>query len=53
MSSKKFFTEIAKKVPEKSRDSKGIFFAKIKPTEYAEELVHGRQVTQYRFNDFN
>lgn len=39
MSSKKFFTEVAKKLPEKGRSSKGIFYGKIRLTEYAQGLV--------------
>jgi hypothetical protein len=39
MSSKKFFTELAKKLPEKGRNSKGIFYGKIRLTEYAQGLV--------------
>lgn len=53
MSSKKFFAEIAKKVPTKKRDSRGVFFESIKPTEYAEELIHGRNITQYKIADFS
>lgn len=48
MSSKRFFTELSKKVPEKGRCSKGIFYAKIGLTEYAQSLL-GRQ---YKFEDF-
>ena len=49
MSSKKFFIEIAKKVPDKGRCGKGIFYSKIRLTEYAEGLQGGRQ---YRIEDF-
>lgn len=48
MSSKKFFTEIAKKLPDKGRNSKGIFYGNIKLTEYAQSLT-GRS---YNFSDF-
>lgn len=49
MSSKKFFTELAKKLPDKGRNSKGIFYTKIKLTDYAESLV-GKT---YRIEDFH
>ncbi|HCJ37865.1 MAG TPA: DNA primase [Erysipelotrichaceae bacterium] len=49
MSSKRFFTEVTKKIPDKGRNSKGIFYSKIKLTEYAERLI-GRQ---YRIEDFH
>ena len=39
MSSKKFFKELSKKVPEKGRNSKGIYFSRIKYTEYANDLI--------------
>ena len=48
MSSKKFFTEIVKKIPDKGRSGKGIFYSKIKLTDYAESLV-GKN---YRIDDF-
>lgn len=48
MSSKKFFREIGKKLPEKGRNSKGAFYSKIELTEYAQEL----KGKQYRFEDF-
>ena len=49
MSSKRFFMEIAKKVPDKGRNGKGIFYSRIKLTDYAEGLI-GRQ---YRIEDFH
>lgn len=49
MSSKKFFMEVAKKLPEKGRNSKGIYYGKIRLTEYAQGLV-GRQ---YDARDFS
>lgn len=49
MSSKKFFLEAGKKIPEKGRTSKGIFYGCIKLSEYAQDLV-GRQ---YRIEDFH
>lgn len=48
MSSKKFFTEVAKKLPEKGRNSKGIYYNRVRLTEYAQGLV-GKQ---YNFSDF-
>lgn len=48
MSSKKFFTEVQKKLPEKGRSGKGIYYAKIQFTEYAKALVP----RQYRIEDF-
>lgn len=48
MSSKKFFTEVAKKLPDKYRTSKGTFYGKIRLTEYAQGLV-GKQ---YNADDF-
>ena len=48
MSSKKFFMEIAKKLPEKGRDRKGIFYSKIRLTEYGYGLLD----RQYRIEDF-
>lgn len=48
MSSKKFFTEVSKKLPEKGRVGKGIYYTRIRLTEYAKELVP----KQYRIEDF-
>ena len=48
MSSKKFFTEVQKKLPEKGRSGKGIFYGKIQLTDYAKGLVP----RQYRIEDF-
>lgn len=45
MSSKKFFTEISKKLPEKGRDSKGIFYRYIR-------LAEGVAIRDYRIQDF-
>lgn len=47
MSSKKFFTEVGKKLPDKGRNAKGIFYKYIRLTEYAKS-----QDRQYRFSDF-
>ena len=48
MSSKKFFMEVQKKLPEKNRSGKGIFYSKIALTDYASGLVP----KQYRIEDF-
>ena len=48
MTAKKFGMEIVKKLPEKGRDGKGIFYKKIALTDYAKGLVP----KQYRFEDF-
>ena len=48
MSSKKFFTEVQKKLPEKGRSGKGIYYGKIQFTDYAKDLVP----RQYRIEDF-
>lgn len=47
MSSKRFFMELAKKVPEKGRSGKGIFYASIRLSDYAHSLVP----KQYRMED--
>lgn len=44
MSSKKFFSEMTRKLPEKGRDSKGIYYRYIKIVKYNER--------QYKFDDF-
>lgn len=51
MKSRKFFIEIAKRLPEKIRKGSGIFYPKIKQTEYARSLL--LSMKQYNFNDFN
>lgn len=48
MSSKKFFTEVGKRLPEKGRNGKGIFYSRIRFTDYANDLS-GKQ---YRIEDF-
>lgn len=48
MSSKKFFSEIGKKLPEKGRNGKGIFYKYIKFTDY----VKAGTEHQYSINDF-
>lgn len=49
MSSKKFFMEVAKKLPEKGRDRKGIYYTKIRLTEYG----CGMMDKQYKIEDFH
>lgn len=48
MSSKKFFIEVAKKLPERGRCGKGIYYPNIRFTEYADSLI-GKQ---YSIEDF-
>lgn len=48
MTAKRFGMEIVKKLPEKGRDGKGVFYKKIALTDYAKGLVP----RQYRFEDF-
>lgn len=48
MSAKKFGMEIVKKIPERGRNGRGIFYSKIKLTEYAQELIP----RTYRAEDF-
>lgn len=52
MTSRKFFIEIAKKLPEKVRRGSGIFYPKIKETEYAQSLLSSGNFQQYKFSDF-
>ena len=49
MSSKKFFIEFAKKVPDKKKTNKGTFYSNIKFSDFAQGLI-GRQ---YRIEDFH
>lgn len=53
MTSRKFFNEVAKKLPEKTRKSSGIFYPSIKQTEYAIDLMKTLTKKQYNFNDFS
>lgn len=48
MSAKRFGMEIMKKIPEKGRNSKGVYYTKISLTEYATSLIP----RQYRIDDF-
>lgn len=49
MTAKRFGMEIVKKLPEKGRDGKGVFYKKIALTDYAKGLVP----RQYRIEDFS
>lgn len=53
MSSKKFFREITKKVPEKGRNGSGIFYKSVRLTEYAKDLIKNGNGKQYSIDDFN
>lgn len=53
MTSRKFFIEIGKKLPEKIRQSDGIYYPKIIFTDYAKKLVEQNKPKQYNFEDFN
>lgn len=48
MSSKKFFSEAAKKLPDRGRNGKGIYYGNVRLSEYAQDLK-GRS---YSFSDF-
>ena len=50
MSSRKFFNEVTKKLPEKKRAGSGMFYTKIRLTEYAQELLHRQR--NYKISDF-
>lgn len=50
MSSKKFFKDIANKVPDKGRNARGVFYSNIKLTEYGQEMM--KQLKQYSFDEF-
>lgn len=49
MSSKKFFAEIGKKIPTKSRNSRGIYYSNIRLTEAVNDLIG----TNYSIEQFN
>lgn len=51
MPSRKFFVEIAKKLPEKKRGGQGMFYTKINLTEYAKGFL--KKDKQYTFDQFN
>lgn len=48
MSSKKFFMEVQKKLPEKGRSGKGMYYGKIQFTDYAKRIAP----KQYKIEDF-
>jgi putative DNA primase/helicase len=48
MTSKRFGMEIIKKLPERGRNGKGIYYGKIQLTDYAKKLIS----RQYRIEDF-
>ena len=48
MSAKRFGMEIVKKLPDRGRNSKGVFYSKIRLTDYAKGLIP----RQYRIEDF-
>lgn len=50
MTSKKFFREVGKKLPDKGRNSRGVFYTNIKLTDYAKDME--TSVRQYNFADF-
>lgn len=50
MTSRKFFIEIAKKLPEKKRRGSGMFYPNIRETEYAHSLIATSK--QYKIGDF-
>lgn len=52
MTSRKFFIEIGKKLPEKVRKSAGIYFTKVKLTDYAKEFLEQPQ-RSYKASDFS
>lgn len=53
MSSKRFAKEISEKLPEKGRSNKGMYYSRIKLTEYANDLIGGGPgIRQYNFADF-
>lgn len=53
MTSRKFYTEIAKKVPEKARIHEGICYRGVKFTDYAKELMsHKEPAKNYSIDDF-
>ncbi len=51
MTSRKFFMEISKKLPDKVRTSKGITYKNIKFTEYAKSKLNSKP-KNYSFSDF-
>ena len=52
MSSRKFFLEITKKLPEKKKAAEGIMYTKIKLTDYAKSFLK-KPNKQYKIEDFH
>lgn len=53
MTSRKFYTEIAKKVPEKTRIHEGVCYKGIKLNDYAKQLLAPKETTKnYSIDDF-
>lgn len=50
MTSQKFFREITKKLPDKTRSGKGIMYLNVNTTDYADDIIGSK--FQYNFNDF-
>lgn len=50
MSSKKFFSEVTQKLPEKGRSGKGIFYSKIRFTDYADSINPNRYSARRFYN---
>ena len=51
MSSKKFFSEVTQKLPEKGRSGKGIFYSKIRLTDYADSINPNRYSARRFYNE--
>lgn len=52
MNSKKFFSDISKKLPEKGRCSKGVFYTHIRFTDYVHEVLQRGIGKNYTIDDF-
>lgn len=52
MSSKKFFNEISKKLPEKGRNANGVFYTKITLTDYAKSFIEQKKTYWYQQGQF-
>lgn len=52
MSSKKFFREIGKKLPDKGRDGKGVYYTSIRLTDYANDIMPLEPLRKYSLNDY-
>ena len=53
MSSKKFFREIGKKLPDKGRAGTGVFYRNIRFTDYVSDVIGIKQYKQYSFDAFS